>query len=116
MSKVITLYHNPRCSKSRQALELLSENAQGVAVVEYLKQPPTADELRRLIKLLGVRAHDIVRTKEPEYKDAGLSPSSDDSEVIAAILQHPILLERPIAVCGSKALIGRPPEKVLEIV
>ena len=116
MSKEITLYHNPRCGKSRQALALLNENAEGVRVVEYWKRPPTADELRRLIKLLGIRAHDIVRTKEPEYQDAGLSPASDDSEVIAAISKHPKLLQRPIAVCGSKAVIGRPPENVLEIV
>lgn len=116
MSKEVTLYHNPRCSKSRQALELLNENAERVAIVDYLRQPLTADDLRGLIKLLGVRGHDIVRTKEPEYKEAGLSPASDDDEVIAAILRHPKLLERSIAVCGSKAFVGRPPENVPEIV
>lgn len=115
MPPEITLYHNPRCSKSRQALALLNENAQGVKVIEYLEQPPSADELRRLIKSLGLRAHDIVRTKEPEYKEAGLSPASDVDEVIAAIVRYPKLLERPIAVCGNKAVIGRPPEKVLGI-
>ena len=111
----ITLYHNPQCSKSRRALELLSENAERVTVVEYLKQPPTAGELRSLITSLGLRAHGIVRTKEPEYKQARLSPASDDDEVIAAIVRYPRLLERPIAVCGSKAVIARPPEKVLGI-
>ncbi len=115
MSPDVTLYHNPRCSKSRQALVLLNENAEGVTVIEYLNQPPTADELRRLIKSLGFPAHDIVRTKESEYEEAGLSPASGEDEVIAAIVRHPKLLERPIAVCGAKAVIGRPPERVLGI-
>ena len=115
MAKEITLYHNPRCSKSRRALELLNENAEGVTVVEYLKRPLSVEELRGLIKLLGVRAHDIVRSKEPEYGDAGLSIASDDEEVIAALVRYPKLLECPIAVCGNKAVIGRPPEKVLGI-
>ena len=115
MRQRVTIYHNPRCSKSRQALALLKESSQGVKVVEYLKEPLSAAELQALVKCLALRPHDIVRTKEPEYKDAGLSSSSSDGEVIAALVRDPKLLERPIVVCNGKAVIGRPPEQVLEI-
>ena len=116
MLQQVTIYHNPRCSKSRQALALLKENTDGFNVVEYLKEPPTATELKTLIKRLGLRPHDIVRTKEPEYKEAGLSSSSSNKEVIAALVRFPKLLERPIVVCNGKAVVGRPPEKVLDII
>lgn len=115
MPEQVTIYHNPRCSKSRQALALLRASSQGVKVVEYLKDPLSAAELKTLIKRLAMKPHDIVRTKEPEYTEAGLSSSSSDGEVIAALVRYPKLLERPIVVCNGKAVIGRPPEKVLEI-
>ena len=115
MAQKITIYHNPRCSKSRQALALLEESSKDFTVVEYLKEPPTAVELKTLLKHLGLQPHDIVRAKEAEYKEAGLSSSSSDKAVIAALVKYPKLLERPIVVCGGKAVVGRPPEKVLEL-
>ena len=115
MAKGLTLYHNPRCSKSRSALELLRERGEDPEVVEYLKTPPELDTLRELVAMLGVRAHNIVRAKEPEYKEAGLSPDSGDEDVLKAVARYPKLLERPIAVRGKMAVIGRPPERVLDL-
>lgn len=115
MPKHVTIYHNPRCSKSRQTLALLEESPKQVTIIEYLKEPPTAAQLRELVVKLGGSARGIVRTKEPEYARAGLRSSSSDEEIIAAISQFPKLLERPIVVHGAKAAIGRPPETVLEI-
>ncbi|MCC1497673.1 arsenate reductase (glutaredoxin) [Alcanivorax sp. 1008] len=115
MSK-ITLYHNPRCSKSRQALALLQENGIEPTQVLYLQTPPDAATLTTLIKQLGLsRAHDLLRSKEPEYAEAGLSPQSSDSEVIAAMVRFPKLIERPLAIRGKRAVIGRPPENVLQL-
>jgi arsenate reductase len=112
----VTLYHNPRCSKSRQALELLRKRGIEPRIIEYLKMPPTAAELRALLKLLGMRPRDILRTKEAAFKEAGLDDAKKtDAAVIEAIVKDPILLERPIAVAGKKAVIGRPPENVLKI-
>lgn len=115
MPDEIILYHNPRCSKSRQALALLNEKAGDFTVIEYLKDPLKANELTGLVKKLGLTPHQIVRTKEPEYAEAGLSPDSSDNELIAAIVKYPKLLERPIVVRGGKAAIGRPPENVLDV-
>jgi len=113
----ITLYHNPRCSKSRQALELLRARGIEPEIIEYLKAPPGAAEIRSLLEALGKRPREIIRTKEAAYKEAGLDdPGKTDAAVIAAIARHPILLERPIAVSGGRAVIGRPPEEVLKIV
>ncbi len=110
----VTLYHNPRCSKSRQALELL--RAQGVepVIVEYLKTPPTVDELRRILKLLGMTPRQLLRAKESA--EAGLDdPALDEAALIAAMVEHPAVIERPIAVTQTAARVGRPPERVLEI-
>ena len=109
------IHHNPRCSKSRQALALLKENGVEPEVVEYLKKPMDEAALRGLLTKLGLKAHDILRTKEDEYKQLGLSPDTPEEEILAAILQHPILLERPIIVKGNSAVIGRPPENVHEL-
>ena len=115
MSK-ITLYHNPRCSKSRQALALLQENGIEPAVILYLETPPDAATLTTLIKRLGLEhAHQLVRHKEPEYAEAGLTAQSTDAEVIRAMVRFPKLIERPIAVRGARAVIGRPPENVLQL-
>ena len=115
MSK-ITLYHNPRCSKSRQALTLLQENGIEPALVLYLETPPDVATLTTLVKRLGLdRAHQLVRHKEPEYAEAGLTPQSSDAEVILAMVRFPKLIERPIAVRGARAVIGRPPENVLQL-
>ena len=112
-----SIYHNPRCSKSRQALALLEENGIEPNVIKYLDNPPDANTLRALVRQLGLaRAHDLVRVKEAEYKEAGLHADADDDIVIAALVRYPKLLERPVVVHGKRAVIGRPPEKVLELI
>lgn len=112
-----TIYHNPRCSKSRQTLALLEENGIEPEVIHYLETPPDVPTLRTLVKKLALkRAHDLVRNKEPEYQQAGLNAQADDDTVLAAIAAHPKLLERPVVVKGDKAVIGRPPENVLALV
>lgn len=110
------LYHNPRCSKSRGALELLRARGHDPEIVPYLEQPPTADELRELAGLLGVGARGLLRTGEDEYRELGLGdPSLDEDALIEAMASHPRLIERPILVHAGKAVIGRPPERVLDI-
>lgn len=111
----VTIYHNPRCSKSRATLELLRQNNIDTSVVHYLDTPPTADELRSILQALGLSAIELVRQKESVWAELGLA--SDDSEqIIRAMMQHPILIERPIVVAGDRAVIGRPPENVLELI
>jgi len=112
----VTIYHNPRCSKSRQALELLKERGIEPDIVEYLKTPPDRETLERLFKLLHIKPRELLRNNEPEYKQAGLDdPTLSDEDLISALIRHPILLERPIVVSGARAVIGRPPERVFEI-
>lgn len=111
-----TLFHNPRCSKSRQTLALLEDNGIQPTIVKYLDDTPDAATLKTLVKKLGLpRAHDLVRNKEADYKTAGLSAESSDDEVIAAMVQYPKLIERPILVRGNKAVLGRPPENALNL-
>lgn len=111
-----TIYHNPRCSKSRQALELLSEHNITADVVKYLETPPDAAELRKIINMLGIPAHELLRKKEAEFKQSGLDKTAlDDEAVINAMTRYPKLIERPVVIHNGKAIIGRPPEKVLEI-
>lgn len=107
------LYHNPRCSKSRQALALLQERGVQPRIVEYLKEPPDAAELKRLLATLGLKACDVLRAKEAA--EAGLDPQMSDAELINGIAANPAVLERPIFVHRGRAVIGRPPEKVLEL-
>jgi arsenate reductase len=117
MTDTVTIYHNPRCSKSRATLELLG--AQGIQprVIEYLDTPPDAATLDQLLELLGLEPRALLRTREAEYRAAGLdNPACTREQLITAMVQYPILIERPIVVCGGKAAIGRPPEKVLEII
>ncbi|MEK7223368.1 MAG: arsenate reductase (glutaredoxin) [Pseudomonadota bacterium] len=112
----VTIYHNPRCTKSRQTLALLEQHGIKPKVIEYLIAPPTEAELKRLLKLLGIPPRALLRTKEAEYKQAKLDkPDVSDAEIIRAIIKYPRLMERPIVVSGNKAALGRPPEKVLEI-
>ena len=111
-----TLFHNPRCSKSRQTLALLEDNGIQPTIVKYLDDTPDAATLKTLVKKLGLpSAHDLVRNKEADYKTAGLSAESSDDEVIAAMVQYPKLIERPILVRGNKAVLGRPPENALNL-
>ena len=112
----ITIYHNPRCSKSRQTLALLEEKGVEPKIVEYLKTPPSAAELKRVVKKLGLKPHDIVRKGEAVYAELGLKDKdTSDDALIKLMVENPILIERPIVVTGDKAAIGRPPEQVLKI-
>ena len=110
------LYHNPNCTKSRGALELLRERGITPDVVRYLDQAPSVDELRELVAMLGTGARSLLRTGEPEYAELGLAdPALDDEALLAAMHAHPRLIERPVFVHGGRAVIGRPSERVLEI-
>lgn len=112
----LTLYHNPRCSKSRGALELLAQRGLTPKVINYLETPPSAEELQQIIARLGIPARQLLRSGEEEYKTLGLAdPSLSYHQLIEAMVAHPKLIERPILVAGEAAVIGRPPEKVLEI-
>lgn len=110
------LYHNTRCSKSRGALELLEARGMSPEVVYYLETPPSPAELRELLRMLGVGARGLLRTGEAEYAALGLNdPSLGEDALIAAMAAHPKLIERPVFVHGGRAVIGRPPEKVLDL-
>lgn len=112
----VTLYHNPECSKSRRALELLRDAGVEPAIVEYLKEPPDAARLVELLRLLDMEARELLRAGEDEYEHLGLALKlQDEAALISAMVEHPVLIERPIAVRGDRARVGRPPERVLEI-
>jgi arsenate reductase len=112
----VTIYHNPRCSKSRETLKLLEEKGVKPKVVEYLNAPPKAGELDAILKALGMEPRDAMRKKEEPYKALGLdNPKLTRAQLISAMVENPILIERPIVVKGRKAAIGRPPESVLAI-
>ena len=113
----VTIYHNPQCAKSRATLKLLEDRGLKPRVVEYLKTPPSETELRRLLGLLGLTPRALLRTKEPEYKQAGLDNLElPDTQIVRAMIKFPKLIERPIVVSGGKAALGRPPENVLKII
>ena len=112
----VTIYHNPRCSKSRQTLALIEETGVKPKVVKYLETPPSPAELKRVLKKLGLKPRDILRKSETRYAELGLQdPDLKDAALIATMVENPILIERPIVVSGDKAAIGRPPEAVLKI-
>lgn len=112
----VTIYHNPRCSKSRQALALLREKGVEPRIVEYLRTPPDAETLKGILERLGMAPRDLMRRKEAPYKELDLDNRGlDDAALIQAMVDNPILIERPIILKGEKAVIGRPPEKALEI-
>ena len=112
----ITIYHNPRCSKSRQTLELLQENNISPEIILYLESPPTKSGLKDLLAKLGISARELVRTSEDAYRELGLAdPAVSDEQLIDAMLAEPKLIQRPIVVAGDRAVIGRPPENVLDI-
>lgn len=113
----IKIYHNPRCSKSRQTLALLEEKGIAPEIVLYLENTPSKAEIKRILKSLDLKARDLMRKKEAEYKDNNLADEAlKEDELIAAMVEFPKLIERPIVVNGDKAAIGRPPENVLDIV
>ena len=112
----IVIYHNPRCSKSRQTLALLEANDVAPKIVQYLDTPPSKSNLKSIAKMLGIEsARDMMRRGEAVYKELGLADEQDDDALLEAMSANPILIERPIVVNGEKAAIGRPPESVLEI-
>lgn len=107
--------HNPRCSKSRAALDLVRESGVELPVREYLRDPLSIEELRRIVRLLGVRPIEIVRRGEPQYAALGLGDATPDDEVLRAMAEYPILIERPIVVRGGRAVVGRPVETVRDL-
>ncbi|MCK7543283.1 arsenate reductase (glutaredoxin) [Marinobacter bryozoorum] len=110
------IYHNPRCSKSRQTLALLEDRGLQPDIIKYLETPPTAEELAGLVVAMGCSVRDIIRAKESEYKELGLdNPGLDDEALLRALSEHPKLIERPIVTHNGKAAMGRPPENVLDI-
>ena len=111
----VIVYHNPKCSKSRQTLELLNRQGIKPTIIEYLKTPANKTALRDLLAKLGLAAHEVLRAKENEYAECDLSAESSEAKILAAIVANPILLERPIIVKGNRAVIGRPPENVLAL-
>ena len=116
MTTSVKIYHNPKCSKSRSALELIQQKQLTVEIIEYLKFPPHSKELADIIKKLGVTAREIIRKNEEPYKRLGLSnPKLNESELLEAISVNPILLERPIVILNGKAALGRPLENIEKI-
>ena len=112
----ITIYHNPKCSKSRQTLKLLQEQGINPVTIEYLKNPPTVEKLKEILSLLGVSPRDLMRKKEDEFKELDLANSKlSDEDLIHFMVKHPILIERPIVLANGKAALGRPPEQVLNM-
>ncbi|HAF78195.1 MAG TPA: arsenate reductase (glutaredoxin) [Maribacter sp.] len=114
--KKITIYHNPRCSKSRQTLQLLRDNNVEPKIIEYLKTPLKKDELKNITNMLGLRPKEFIRKNENDFKENNLSEIIDDNDkIIEAMVSYPKIIERPIVAVGEVAVIGRPPENVLEI-
>lgn len=111
----VILWHNPRCSKSRQALKLLEEHGVTPKIVKYLETPPSVSEIEALLSTLAIDARALMRTKESIYKEEQLAKVENPQELIAAMAAHPKLIERPIIIHGQKAVIGRPPERLLAL-
>lgn len=111
----LTIFHNPRCSKSRETLALLRSRGVEPRIVEYLETPPSAAELASIVARLGIRPEALVRKREDAYKSKYAGRSLSDSEWIDALVENPVLIERPIVVAGDRAAIGRPPEAVLAL-
>ena len=114
MSKVL-IYHNPRRGKSRESVQILNDLNVEYEIVDYLNNPPSVDELQSLAKKLGINARDFIRTKEPVFKELNLQPHLDDEHfMFQKMSENPKLIERPIAVKGDRAVLGRPPERIRE--
>ena len=116
MTEPTRIFHNPRCSKSRQTLELLTERGIEPEIIRYLETPPTEQELKDILSALNLTPRELMRTKEKEYKEQGLNnPELSDEQLIAAMIATPKLIERPIVIANGKLALGRPPENVLSI-
>ncbi|MCG7200027.1 arsenate reductase (glutaredoxin) [Marinobacter pelagius] len=116
MTEPTRIFHNPRCSKSRQTLELLNKRGIEPEIIRYLETPPTAEELGNILDMLGCQPRELMRTKESEYKELGLdNPDLTREQLLQAMSEHPKLIERPIVIRRTKAALGRPPENVLSI-
>ncbi len=111
----VTIWHNPRCSKSRNSMTLLEEKGVDAEVVKYLDTPPTKEELKTLLSQLGMNARELMRTSEAVYKELGLKEVEDEEKLIEAMVENPKLIERPIVIKDGKAVIGRPIENVVEL-
>jgi len=112
----VTIFHNPKCSKSRQTLELLEKRGLTPAIIEYLKAPPTAKKLKEVLSQLGLAPRELMRKKEAIYAECDLgNPDLSDDDLVGLMIKHPILIERPIVLANGKAALGRPPEQVLKI-
>ncbi len=113
----VEIYHNPRCSKSRQTMQLLEDNGVKTEVIEYLKTPPDHQTLEQILQMLEMEPRELMRKKEAEYKENSLdNPDLSRAQLIDAMIAHPKLIERPIVITNGKAALGRPPERVLEII
>ena len=116
MSDDVRIFHNPKCSKCRLTMEILNDKGVNTSVIEYLKTPPNSDELTEILDLLGIEPRELMRKHEAPYKENNLdAPELTRDQLIQAMIDHPILIERPIIINGKKATIGRPPEKVFDI-
>ncbi|WP_345972605.1 arsenate reductase (glutaredoxin) [Sulfurimonas diazotrophicus] len=116
MRSKVTIWHNPRCGKSREALKLLEGEGITPEIIRYLDDTPSEKELRSVLKMLGIGARDLMRTKEAVYKELGLKEVTDEDALIKAMTENPKLIERPVVITDGKAVIGRPPEKVVDLV
>ena len=113
----VTIYHNPRCSISRQTLEILRDRNLDIEIIEYLNSPPTSHELQEILQLLGMNPRELMRKNEEPYRSYNLNaPDLTNDELIEFITKYPILIECPIVLVNERAIIGRPPERVLEII
>lgn len=112
--KEITIWHNPKCSKSREALAILEENECEKEVVKYLEKSPDESKIKTVLKILGITPRELMRTKEDIYKELNLKDENNDEVLISAMAKHPKLIERPIIIKGDRAIIGRPSEKIAE--
>lgn len=112
----VKIYHNPRCAKSRETLAILEKEKADVEVVEYLKNPPSEKELKSMLKKLGLKAEDIVRKKELFFREKFSKKKFTEAQWLKILVKNPVLIERPVVVKGTKAVIGRPPENVLSII
>lgn len=109
------IYHNPRCSKSRETLEIIQKKGLEIEIIDYLVKPPTIKELEEIIALLKINPEDLVRKSEDIYKEKFKGKKITQQEWVKIMVEHPKLIERPIVISGNKAIIGRPPEKVIEL-